>query len=109
MAGDTVVYPWRLRLDDGDYVRRVLPVVAAASVPREGRQFVVTDILRLEANWPYQLIYAKTPLTTVAGSERTAPITARNWSPFYMRLQISGYGPEGWTVAPVLPVSTSRR
>lgn len=103
MAGDTVVYPWRLRLDDGDYVRRVLPVLAAASVPREGRQFVVTDILRLEANWPYQLIYAKTPLTTVAGSERTAAITARNWSPIDLQLQLSGAGPEGWTVAPVLP------
>ena len=99
MAGDTVVYPWRLRLDDGDYVRRVLPVLAAASVPREGRQFVVTDILRLEANWPYQLIYAKTPLTTVAGSERRGHHRPQLVAD--LRLQLSGVGPEGWTVAPV--------
>lgn len=101
VVGDTAVYPWRLRLDDGDYVRRVLPVVAAASVPREGRQFVVTDILRLEVNWPYQLIYTKTPVTTVAGAERTATITARNWSPIDLELRLDGAGPEGWAVAPM--------
>ncbi|MGD9497731.1 MAG: NEW3 domain-containing protein, partial [Armatimonadota bacterium] len=99
-ARDTRIYTTTVRLDDGAYVERVVPLIATVTVTRESESFALTDILRLEANRPYQLIYAKTALTTVAGQARTAAITARNWSPLDLQLEVSGSGPEGWAVTP---------
>ncbi len=95
-------YGYSLRLDDGRYVRRVVPIIASASVERDGAMWALTDILRLEANWPFQLIRAKQAVTSVAGRPRTVEITARNWSPIDLHLQLSGSGPEGWTVTPAM-------
>lgn len=98
---DTAIYDAAVRMDDGLYVERVVPVIASANVTRGGQSFVVADILRLEANRPYQVMY--TPLnavTMVAGHEGLVEMTVRNWSPIDLTLTVEGSGPEGWTVTP---------
>ncbi|MGC9319016.1 MAG: NEW3 domain-containing protein, partial [Armatimonadota bacterium] len=97
---DTRVYQASVRLDDGLYVERVVPIIATATVRRGPLAWTVSDILRLEANRPYQLIYEKEPLTLLGGAERSASIQVRNWSPLDLELSLSGSGPEGWQVAP---------
>lgn len=99
-VGDTTIYRWTVRLDDGNYVERVIPLVAVATMRRDGNQYALTDILRLEANRPYQLKYSKEAITCVAGQPRTVRIAARNWSPIDLHLQLEGTGPEGWLVNP---------
>jgi len=98
---DTAIYAASVRMDDGYYVERVVPVIAAANVTRGGQSFLVTDILRLEANRPYQIMYD--PLnapTMIAGHETTVEMTVRNWSPIDLTLSVTGSGPDGWTVTP---------
>ncbi len=98
---DTAIYDAGVRMDDGFYVERVVPVIAAASITRGGESFLVTDILRLEANRPYQLMYeSMNPPTMVAGYESTVEMLVRNWSPLDLTLSVDGTGPEGWIVTP---------
>ncbi len=99
-GSDTLIFSPTVRLDDGLYVERVIPMVASATVTRDGAQYAVADILRLEANRPYQLVYSKTALTAVAGRPRTTTIRVRNWSPLDLTLALGGSGPEGWQVTP---------
>ena len=91
-----------VRLDDGGYVERAIPVVGVARVERDGKEYALADILRLEANWPYQVIYSPHASTAVAGMTRTVEFRVRNWSPLSLTLQLAGSGPEGWTVAPTV-------
>ncbi|MBD3292775.1 MAG: hypothetical protein GF393_07600 [Armatimonadia bacterium] len=102
LVQDTAIFDAAVRMDDGLYVERVVPVVAAATVTRGGQSFEVADVLRLEANRPYQVLYD--PLnapTMVAGHESTVQMTVRNWSPLELTLSVVGSGPEGWEVTPV--------
>jgi len=101
-AADRLVARPTVRLDDASYVERAIPVLGVANVARDGQSWALTDILRLEANRPYQLIYAKDAITVVAGQPRTTSITVRNWSPLDLDLSLSGSGPEGWEVTPAV-------
>ena len=96
-----------VRLDDGRYVERMVPIVGIAQLECDGHPYAVTSILRLEANRPYQLLYRKEPMTHVAGRSGTTSISIRNWSPLDMTLQVTASGPEGWKVAPATPTIDS--
>lgn len=100
-VGDTLVYHPSVRMDDGLYVERVIPVIAQAHVSRAGLQWVLSSILRLEANRPYQVIRARDPVTITAGQARNVSFTVRNWSPIDLTLRVAASGPEGWEVAPM--------
>ncbi len=98
---DTAIYDAAIRMDDGLYVERVVPVIGGATVTRGGESFQIADILRLEANRPYVVMYD--PLnapTLVAGQKSTLEMTVRNWSPIDLSLSVKGTGPEGWEVTP---------
>ena len=96
---DTAVFEAAVRLDDGLYVERVVPVIGAGLINRDGHQFVVSDILRLEANRPYQVMYQpQNPVTMVAGEARTTQMVVRNWSPIDLTLSVEGSVAEGWEV-----------
>ncbi len=98
---DTAIYDASVRMDDGLYVEHVVPVIAAATIARGGQSFIVADVLRLEANRPYQVMYdPMNAPTMVAGRESTVEMTVRNWSPIDLTLSVNGSGPEGWEVVP---------
>jgi hypothetical protein len=89
-----------LTLYDGLYVERMIPVVACARTSRGDQEYCLTEILRLEANRPYEI---KTPLRAVdvvAGAGASAEVKLRNWSPEDVRVSFVGSGPEGWRVEP---------
>ncbi len=99
---DTAIYDASVRMDDGFYVERVVPVIAAATVSRGGESYVIADLLRLDANRPYQVIYdPHNAPTMVAGHEGTVEMTVRNWSPIDLTLSVTASAPEGWEVAAV--------
>ncbi len=99
---DTALYDASVRMDDGLYVERVVPVIAAATVSRAGESFVIADVLRLEANRPYQVIFdPHNAPTMVAGHTAAVEMTVRNWSPIDLTLSVMASGPEGWEVTPV--------
>jgi hypothetical protein len=98
---DTAIYDASVRMDDGLYVERVVPVIASATVTRGGQSFLVTDVLRLEANRPYQVIYQPmNAVTMIAGHESSVEMIVRNWSPIDLTLSVEGSGPAGWAVTP---------
>lgn len=99
-AGNGAVTRATVRLDDGRYVERMIPILAVARVSCDGSEYAVSKILRLEANRPYQLLYRKEPITLVAGRTRTTSINVRNWSPLDMKLQVAASGSGGWKVVP---------
>jgi len=101
VAEDTTIRIVRVKLDDGLYVERVIPLLGVVTIQDDGHDFSLVDILRLESNRPYQVIYSKEPITIVAGQTRRLQLTARNWSPSDLTLQLDGSGPNGWSVTPV--------
>ena len=96
-----------VRLNDGRYVERMVPILGVARLESGGQEYAVSSLLHLEANRPYQLLYDKEPVTLVAGRSRKTRINIRNWSPLDMKLQVTGSGPQGWKVVPDTPVVDS--
>jgi hypothetical protein len=95
-----LLYGGRLTLNAGNYVERMVPVVASVRVTRAGLDFYLTDILRLEANRPFEFQTQSTPVTVVAGRVGTGEATLRNWSPYEVEVTTKATGPEGWRLTP---------
>ncbi len=98
--GQTRVFPLNLTLQTGDYVERVVPVAVAAQIGRRGQLFYLTDILRLEANRPFEIQGQSAPLTIVAGRTGFAEVRLRNWSPYDLDIKLTASGPDGWRTGP---------
>lgn len=99
---NTLRQTFSVRLDDGLYVERAIPVLGVAEVEKGGHRFALTDLLRLEANRPYQVLYSPAASTVVAGKTCRVKFIVRNWSPLDLTLQIGGTGPARWTVVPAM-------
>jgi hypothetical protein len=94
------VFSLRMKLEAGDYVERMVPVLACARVQKEGHEFYLTDILRLEANRPFEIQGQSAPLTIVAGRTGFAEVRLRNWSPYDLDIKLTASGPDGWRTGP---------
>ena len=88
-----------LALHSATYVERIVPVVAAATVVKDGQEFLLADVLRLTANRPIEIRGPSTAVTAVAGRRASAEVVLRNWSPEDVRAELSASGPEGWELA----------
>ncbi len=97
------VFTPRLHLHKGNYVERMIPVLACARVEKDGQEFYLTDILRLEANRPFEIQGQSEPLTVVAGRTGFADVRLRNWSPYDLNIKLTASGPDGWQVSPEPP------
>ena len=86
-------------LKDGLYVERVLPLIGSTAAVKNGLRFVLTDILRLEANRPFEVEAQSAAVTVVAGRETKADIRLRNWSPDDVDVSLSASGPTGWSAS----------
>ena len=93
-----------VRLDDGFYVERVVPVMAVQGLESDGRHFELTEFVPLEANRPVELDAPLEPLDLVAGGTGSFTVTLRNWSPEDLTITLAGEGPSGWRVEPVVSV-----
>ncbi len=89
-----------LTLRDGFYVERMVPVVACARASRGEQEFCLTEIMRLEANRPYEIKTPLHPVEVVAGATVSAQVKVRNWSPEDVHVSFAVSGPKGWTVEP---------
>ena len=86
-------------LHDAAYVERMVPVIAAATVVKDGQEFLLTDVLRLTTNRPLEIRGPSTAVTAVAGRRSSAEVVLRNWSPDAARVELTASGPEGWQLA----------
>ncbi|MCD6359583.1 MAG: hypothetical protein J7M38_01890, partial [Armatimonadetes bacterium] len=100
VTGASRAFSPTVTLDDGLYVERMIPVVACARIRRDGLDYCLADILRLEANRPYEIKADPEPVVTVAGAEAFAEVKLRNWSPNEVAVSFRAEGPEGWRVEP---------
>jgi hypothetical protein len=93
-----------VRLDDGSYVERIVPVMAVQLLERDGQRFELTEFVPLEANRPVELYAPLEPLDLVAGGTGSFTVTLRNWSPEDLTVALAGEGPAGWRVEPIVAV-----
>lgn len=77
----TNTHTFTLTLNDGLYVERMVPVLFFLKVTRDGHEFVIPEIVRLEANRPVHLIKPRGNTQAVSGREARTSFTLRNWSP----------------------------
>jgi hypothetical protein len=92
----TDTHTFTLTLNDGLYVERMVPVLFFLKVTRDGHEFTIPEIVRLEANRPVHLIKPRGTTQAVVGRESQATFTLRNWSPHAvtarMRTSAEGFG-----------------
>lgn len=77
----TNTHTFALTLNDALYVERMMPVLFFLKVTRDGQEFVIPEIVRLEANRPVHLIKPRGTVQAVSGREARTSFTLRNWSP----------------------------
>jgi hypothetical protein len=92
----TSTHTFTLTLKDATYVERMVPVLFFLSVTRDGHEFLIPEIVRLEANRPVHLIKSRGVVQAVSGREAQAVFTLRNWSPHPVTARLRA-GTEGFT------------
>ena len=90
----TNTHTFTLSLNDGLYVERMVPVLFFLKVTRDGHEFLIPEIVRLEANRPLHLLKPLGTAPAVVGREAQANFVLRNWSPhpFTARLRAEAPG-----------------
>lgn len=92
----TNTHTFTLTLNDATYVERMVPVLFFLTVTRDGHEFLIPEIVRLEANRPVHLIKPRGVVQAVNGRETRAVFTLRNWSPHPVTARLRA-GTEGFT------------
>ncbi|MDZ4200285.1 MAG: hypothetical protein U1E27_13495, partial [Kiritimatiellia bacterium] len=80
-----------VRLNDGRYVERILPLLAVQPVERDGLLFEATHWIYLEPNRPVEFFAPLDPLSLLSGETGTLAVLFRNWSQDDVTLRLVGH------------------